>query len=127
MQAFLSCIESTEYMRFRNTIVVLTRIADCFPILDEHGTSLLAAVEAASKAEKREDLKILVQGLLATLRKHEKSWVANMKGDKRKLPPPKPAAAPKVEVKPKPRSTASQRPEQRHSRNRRGTTSRRPH
>ena len=78
-------------MRFRNTIVVLTRIAGTFPMLAEHGSSLVKKVQAAAHEETREDLKVLTQGLLASLRKHSKSWVLNMKGDK--VPAPKPPSA----------------------------------
>lgn len=75
-------------MRFKNTIVTLTRIAGLFPVLEEHGNELIAKVETASKEEKRGDLKVLLQGLLAVLHKHQKGWTSNMKGEK--LAPPKP-------------------------------------
>ncbi|KDN40871.1 hypothetical protein K437DRAFT_258489 [Tilletiaria anomala UBC 951] len=93
--AFSFCIESREYMRFRNTIVVMTRVAELFPILGDHGSKLVVKVEGAAMEEAREDLKILLQGLLAVLKKHEKRWLANIKGGhwepKQKLPPKLPA------------------------------------
>lgn len=73
-------------MRFRNTIVLMTRIAGVFPVIDEHGMNLIQKVEQALAIEKREDLKILGQGLLATLRKHQKTWAQNIKGEKRVKP-----------------------------------------
>lgn len=61
-QAFKSCLVSREYMRVRNVIVVMTRIAPFFPVIDAHGKDLVACIEALIAEEKRGDLKVLAQG-----------------------------------------------------------------
>lgn len=71
---FRECLTSKEYMRIRNTIVVMTRIASQFPLLQHHGNELLECISVMTQQEDRGDLKILGQGLLATLRKQQKTW-----------------------------------------------------
>ena len=95
--------------------MIMTRIADVFPVIDEHGTNLIQKVEQALAVEKREDLKILGQGLLATLRKYQKAWAQNMKGEKRVKPLPRTdskssTALDVVEVAPPSKTSANSRP-----------------
>ncbi|UZJ52055.1 hypothetical protein CBS101457_001375 [Exobasidium rhododendri] len=73
---FCECLASKEYMRIRNTIVIMTRIARQFPMFESHGIELVESVTLMSKEEDRGDLKILGQGLLATLKKQQKGWIA---------------------------------------------------
>lgn len=63
LQAFKASFESDEYMHIKNSILVLTKIAPYFPIQHATGTKLLASVSDLVVAEKRDDLKILAQGL----------------------------------------------------------------
>ena len=72
---FRECLSSKEYMRIRNTIVIMTRISSQFPLFDLHGIDLLEGVTMMTQDEDRGDLKILGQGLLATLKKQQKGWI----------------------------------------------------
>lgn len=73
--AFATCFRSGEYMRVRNAIVVLNRIAPFFPLYRDHGRTLQAAVEDLVQHESRGDLRVLAQGLVATLKKRSSEWV----------------------------------------------------
>lgn len=72
---FIECLTSREYMRIRNCIVVMTRIASFFPIWELHGSILVETISNVSNEEERGDLKVLGQGLLATLKKEQKGWI----------------------------------------------------
>lgn len=72
---FIECLTSREYMRIRNCIVVMTRVASFFPIWELHGSVLVETISKVSNEEERGDLKVLGQGLLATLRKEQKGWI----------------------------------------------------
>ncbi|MCO5583306.1 hypothetical protein L7F22_037216 [Adiantum nelumboides] len=72
---FIECLTSREYMRIRNCIVVMTRIASFFPLWELHGSVLVETISKVSNEEERGDLKVLGQGLLATLRKEQKGWI----------------------------------------------------
>lgn len=62
-------------MRVRNAIVVMTKISPFFPMVDAHGKDLLDAVQKLVASEQRGDLKVLAQGLSATLNMRKKTWV----------------------------------------------------
>ncbi|KAJ9475637.1 THO complex subunit 2 [Pseudozyma hubeiensis] len=74
-RAFASCLSSKEYMRIRNAIIVMTRISPFYPLIEAHGAEISALVESLAANEQRGDLKILAQGLLATLKARKKSWI----------------------------------------------------
>lgn len=57
-KAFSKALESKEYMRNKNTIIVLTRIVDYFPLVRRFGVQLEKLISAKMEDE-REDLKIL--------------------------------------------------------------------
>lgn len=86
-RAFKTCLSSKEYMRIRNAIIVMTRISPFYPLIDTHGTEISAVVESLSANEQRGDLKILAQGLLATLKARKKSWVPMHQARKVNNPP----------------------------------------
>ncbi|PWN43379.1 hypothetical protein IE81DRAFT_329522 [Ceraceosorus guamensis] len=96
LQAFELCLASSEYMRLRNVIVVMTRIAQYFPLDEHHGKVLCLAVQKLVDEEDRGDLKVLGQGLLATLKKGQSAWlpVWKFKSD----PPAQSAAAAAAEA-----------------------------
>ncbi|CEH18317.1 KEKE-like motif-containing transcription regulator (Rlr1)/suppressor of sin4 [Ceraceosorus bombacis] len=96
LQAFELCLASSEYMRLRNVIVVMTRIAHYFPLDEQHGKVLCLAVQKLVDEEDRGDLKVLGQGLLATLKKGQSAWlpVWKFKSD----PPAQSAAAAAAEA-----------------------------
>ncbi|PWZ01853.1 hypothetical protein BCV70DRAFT_150056, partial [Testicularia cyperi] len=82
--AFRSCLSSGEYMRIRNAIVIMTRIAPFYPLIETHGTGITAIVDKLAANEQRGDLKILAQGLAATLKAHKKGWMSTQQA--RKVP-----------------------------------------
>lgn len=86
-RTFKSCLTSKEYMRIRNSIIVMTRIAPFYPLIDAHGTEISAIVESLGSNEQRGDLKILAQGLLATLKARKKSWLPLYQARKVANPP----------------------------------------
>ena len=73
-EAFSACF-GVEYMRMRNAIVVLNRLSAFFPLYRDHGQRLLQVVQHVVATEHRGDLKVLAQGLAATLEKHAPKWV----------------------------------------------------
>ncbi|KAJ1021191.1 hypothetical protein NDA16_003977 [Ustilago loliicola] len=86
-RTFKTCLSSKEYMRIRNAIIVMTRISPFYPLIDTHGAEISAVVESLSANEQRGDLKILAQGLLATLKARKKSWVPMHQARKVANPP----------------------------------------
>ncbi len=93
-RAFKSCLSSKEYMRIRNAIIVMTRISPFYPLIDAHGTEISGVVESLATNEQRGDLKILAQGLLATLKARKKAWVPLHQARKVANPPAPAAPAP---------------------------------
>lgn len=77
--AFEFCLSSRDFMRIRNAIAVMNRLASNFPMFDAHGQNLIAVVEKLTKEEPRGSVKVLGQGLLASLRKHEPEWLGKPK------------------------------------------------
>lgn len=73
--AFKLCLSSTDFMRIRNAIVVMNRIAHHFPLFETHGQNLIQVVEKLTQEETRGSLKVLGQGLLATLKKRQPEWI----------------------------------------------------
>lgn len=96
-KAFKSCLSSKEYMRIRNTIIVMTRISPFYPIIESNGTEISAIVESLAANEQRGDLKILAQGLLATLKARKKSWIPMHQA--RAVPNPPAATKPEADSK----------------------------
>ncbi|CCF47990.1 hypothetical protein NDA11_007965 [Ustilago hordei] len=86
-RAFKACLSSKEYMRIRNTIIVMTRISPFYPLIDTHGAEISAVVGSLAANEQRGDLKILAQGLLATLKARKKSWIPMHQARKVANPP----------------------------------------
>ncbi|KAL8281053.1 hypothetical protein RQP46_006411 [Phenoliferia psychrophenolica] len=66
---------SGEYMHIKNSILVMTKVADKFPLHYPAGQLLYAAVETLIRTETREDLRILAQGYKAVLGKRRKQWL----------------------------------------------------
>jgi THO complex subunit 2 len=72
--ALKGCLNGGEYMHIRNAIIVLKGIHLHFPAVNWIGQSQLASVEALSKNEKREDLKIAAVSLLSRFQNRTESW-----------------------------------------------------
>ncbi|KAG4304108.1 hypothetical protein PORY_002472 [Pneumocystis oryctolagi] len=75
-QAFKICLDSKEYMHVRNSIVVLEKVSECFPIISWMGRMLKDKISFIVAQEKREDLKIRALGYRAKLIKSESKWMS---------------------------------------------------
>lgn len=104
---FRECLLSREYMRIRNATVIMTRIAPFFPMWETHGIELLDCVSAVATKEERGDLKILGQGLLATLKKEKKNWILSPSSAKKAAA----ATAAKAEASKAAETTTAKEPE----------------
>ncbi|OLL27038.1 THO complex subunit 2 [Neolecta irregularis DAH-3] len=77
------CLASKEYMRIRNTLVILGNIAHVWPANDEHGDHVITYMEellAEEKAddsteEKRQDIITRGDGCLGLLKKNKDRWI----------------------------------------------------
>ncbi|KAK9763193.1 THO2 plays a role in transcriptional elongation, variant 2, partial [Basidiobolus ranarum] len=76
-RAFVTCLESHEYMQTRNAILVLTKIDEFFPVIRKIGLSVEKSVGKIVETEKKEDLKILTIGYQAKLSKRKPNWLSN--------------------------------------------------
>ncbi|KAM3705521.1 hypothetical protein ACB094_03G087500 [Castanea mollissima] len=72
----IQCLESTEYMEIRNSLIMLTRISTVFPVTRKTGINLEKRV-AKIKSDEREDLKVLATGVAAALAARKPSWVTD--------------------------------------------------
>ncbi|KAG5519102.1 hypothetical protein PMAC_002189 [Pneumocystis sp. 'macacae'] len=75
-QVFKICLDSKEYMHLRNSIIVLEKISECFPIVSWMGRALKDKVSFIIAQEKREDLKVRALGYRAKLIKGEFKWMS---------------------------------------------------
>lgn len=72
---FKSAFESGNYSQIRNSIIILTRICDYFPLLRKVGASLERVVNRVRDREvDREDLKVLATRYSAMLHLKRPSW-----------------------------------------------------
>ncbi|XP_022776562.1 THO complex subunit 2 isoform X3 [Durio zibethinus] len=72
----IQCLESTEYMEIRNSLIMLTKISSVFPVTRKSGINLEKRV-AKIKSDEREDLKVLATGVAAALAARKSSWVTD--------------------------------------------------
>ncbi|KAF9903789.1 THO complex subunit 2 [Linnemannia zychae] len=77
-RVFVGMLDSKEYMRIKNTIMILREIASCYPVLSIIGTKLNTAVQNLAAKEKRDDLKLMANAYLGVLKKQQDSdlWIA---------------------------------------------------
>ncbi|KAF9623440.1 hypothetical protein IFM89_003024 [Coptis chinensis] len=68
------CLESTEYMEIRNSLIVLTKISSVFPVTRKSGIYIEKRLNKI-KGDEREDLKVLATGVAAALAARKSSWV----------------------------------------------------
>ncbi|PON53679.1 THO complex [Trema orientale] len=73
---FIKCLESTEYMEIRNSLIILTKISGVFPVTRKSGINLEKRVSKI-KSDEREDLKVLATGVAAALAARKPSWVTD--------------------------------------------------
>jgi THO complex subunit 2 len=78
MKVFVGMLDSKEYMRIKNTIMILREIASCYPVLSIVGSKLNTAVQSLATKEKRDDLKLMANAYLGVLKKQQDSdlWIA---------------------------------------------------
>ncbi|KAK7320119.1 hypothetical protein RJT34_04853 [Clitoria ternatea] len=72
----IQCLESSEYMEIRNSLIMLTKISSVFPVTRKSGINLEKRV-AKIKSDEREDLKVLATGVAAALAARKPSWVTD--------------------------------------------------
>ncbi|XP_062113290.1 THO complex subunit 2 isoform X2 [Humulus lupulus] len=72
----IQCLESSEYMEIRNSLILLTKISSVFPVTRKSGINLEKRVSKI-KSDEREDLKVLATGVAAALAARKPSWVTD--------------------------------------------------
>lgn len=75
IKSFLACLESGEYMKMKNSIIILDSIAEFFPTIKTLGVHFEAKVLAILAKETREDMKVLLNRYSATLRHWKERWI----------------------------------------------------
>lgn len=71
-------LDSKEYMRIKNSIMILREIAPCYPVLSIIGNKLFSIVQNLAAKETRDDLKLMANAYLGVLKKQQDSdlWIA---------------------------------------------------
>ena len=72
----MACLESKEYMKIRNSIIILDKISGYFPAIKQIGAQIERKVHKAMESEKREDLKVLLSRYDASLQKNRPRWIS---------------------------------------------------
>ncbi|KAK3812693.1 MAG: transcription factor/nuclear export subunit protein 2-domain-containing protein, partial [Linnemannia elongata] len=78
-RVFVGMLDSKEYMRIKNSIMILREIAPCYPVLSIIGNKLFSIVQNLAATETRDDLKLMANAYLGVLKKQQDSdlWIAN--------------------------------------------------
>lgn len=74
-RAITYCLRSNEYVRIRNSLLVLDKLSDHFPITKEMGKHLEHCVLEIEKNETREDLKQLARSYYSKMQIKKHIWV----------------------------------------------------
>ncbi|KAJ7591413.1 transcription factor/nuclear export subunit protein 2-domain-containing protein [Mycena floridula] len=85
MQAFVECIQTTEFMHVYNAIIVMKEILPVFPlasVMDAPAADLNQAMDNLIENEERGDLKILARAYSASLKKRETLWTSTKTSSK---------------------------------------------
>ncbi|KAJ3059808.1 THO complex subunit 2, partial [Quaeritorhiza haematococci] len=85
--AFITCLESGEYMQMRNAILVLDRIRDYFPLIIPSGESIERVVKSIEEKEERGDLKQLARSYYAKMKSLKGNWIPVHSFSKQNRPP----------------------------------------
>ncbi len=83
--AFLYALRSGEYMQTRNSILVLDKINDYFPITKESGKKIESMIKQLEKKEKRGDLKQLCRAYYGKLQLRKKEWIEGPMEDEKSV------------------------------------------
>lgn len=70
----IQCLESTEHMEIRNSLLVLSKISSVFPVTRKSGINIDKRVSKI-KGDEREDLKVLAAAVGSALAARKSSWV----------------------------------------------------
>ncbi|KAJ5586399.1 hypothetical protein N7450_006186 [Penicillium hetheringtonii] len=73
--ALKTCLNGGEYMHIRNAISVLKAVVQHFPAVNWIGRDMLNCVNALSKNDDRDDVKIPAASLIGDLNRREKKWL----------------------------------------------------
>ncbi|KAG9071266.1 THO complex subunit 2 [Linnemannia hyalina] len=75
---FVGMLDSKEYMRIKNSIMILREIASCYPVLSLIGNKLFSTVQNLAVKETRDDLKLMANAYLGVLKKQQDNdlWIA---------------------------------------------------
>lgn len=68
-----NALESGEYMRIKNSIMILREISTCYPTMIIIGSRLFDTVKDIATKEERDDLKLLANAYLGVLKKGKDS------------------------------------------------------
>ncbi|KAJ3105928.1 THO complex subunit 2 [Phlyctochytrium planicorne] len=74
-RAFMFCLQSKEYVQIRNSILILDKIREFFPIIQQHGEVLEAIAKNIADSEERPDLKQLGIAYAGRLGNLSKGWI----------------------------------------------------
>ena len=74
-ESFLYSLHSGEYMQTRNSILVIDKINDYFPITKESGKKIELIIKLLEKKETRGDLKQLSRAYYGKLQLRKKDWL----------------------------------------------------
>ena len=75
-RGFVDCLESKEYMKMRNSIVILDKISEYFPKSSVVGNNLIMKVKPLLQEETREDMKVLLTRYNAVLQHNQPKWIS---------------------------------------------------
>jgi len=70
-------LESKDYMKIKNTIVILREVATCYPVIVPIGTRFQALFQNIATTDDRGDLKLLANAYLGVLKRQSdhNSWM----------------------------------------------------
>ena len=75
-KGILARLNQDDYMELRNTIAVLVRIVDEYPIIASHGLHLQREIERLKKSERRGDIQTLATRYFAMLLSTRRRWLS---------------------------------------------------
>ncbi|CAH1777449.1 unnamed protein product [Owenia fusiformis] len=91
-KAMVCCLESQNYVQIRNALIVLTRILNHYPKVQQFGQALERRVDRikTEEKEKRPDIYALAMGYTGQLKSKKSSWVAENQFHHKEKPVGKP-------------------------------------
>lgn len=68
-------IESENYMSRRNSFTLLKNLIGVYPIVEDHAENIIELIGKVSSTEKRNDLKLASDAILAHIKSRSKKWI----------------------------------------------------